>query len=53
MYTNATLVARPTTPAPKNQIHDGIPFAPVVPTVCIICQVTSASAATDRSVVAQ
>ena len=53
MYTKATLVARPTMPAPKNQTHEGIPPAPVAPTVCIMCHVTNARAAADRIVVAQ
>ena len=36
MYTNATLVARPTTPAKKNHTQAGIPLAPVAVPVSIM-----------------
>ncbi len=53
MYTNATLVARPTRPAPKNQIHGAMPLAPLVPGVFIMIEVVSASPPTERMVVTQ
>ena len=46
-------MARPTTPAPKNQIQVGMPLAPVWVPVCIITFVTKASEMTDRIVVTQ
>ncbi len=46
-------MARPTTPAPKNQTQAGIPLAPVWAPVCIITFVTKPRATTDRIVVTQ
>ena len=46
------LVARPTTPAKKNQTQTGRPLA-VAPSVCIIWLVTNASPTTDSRVVTQ
>src|SRR3954447_3736668 len=53
MYTNATLVARPTTPAAKKYVQVGRPPVPVCPFVLIITLVTTASPTTDRIVVTQ
>jgi hypothetical protein len=52
MYTNTTLVTRPTMPAKKNQTHAGRPFE-IVPAVSIITYVTNPRPTTDRIVVTQ
>ena len=47
------LVARPTTPQPKNQTQAGMPLAPFTVPVCIITLVTMSRPTADRAVVTQ